>query len=112
VKFFLHISREEQRRRLLARLKDREKQWKFSLSDVRQRGYWKEYRAAYEAMLSLTSTSWAPWYVIPSDHKWFTRIAVADILVKKLKSLHLGYPRLPNDLKSRLRDLRAELERS
>jgi PPK2 family polyphosphate:nucleotide phosphotransferase len=112
LKFFLHISRDEQRQRLLARLKDRTKQWKFSLSDVQQRSYWKQYRAAYEAMLSSTSTADAPWYAIPADHKWFTRVAVADILVGKLKSLRLNYPPLPTALKKQLRELRAELERS
>jgi PPK2 family polyphosphate:nucleotide phosphotransferase len=112
VKFYLHISREEQRKRLLARLKDRRKQWKFSIGDVQQRAYWKQYRAAYEAMLNATSTSYAPWYAIPSDHKWFTRVAVAEILVDRMKTLHLEYPRLPAGLKSKLRDLRAELARS
>ena len=108
----MHISRDEQRQRLLARLKDRTKQWKFSLSDVQQRSYWKQYRAAYEAMLNATSTAEAPWYVIPADHKWFTRVAVADILVDKFTSLRLDYPRLPNALQKRLRELRAELDRS
>ncbi|HEY5094707.1 MAG TPA: polyphosphate kinase 2 family protein [Candidatus Eremiobacteraceae bacterium] len=109
VKFFLHISKEEQRKRLLARLDDREKQWKFSLGDVQQRAFWNDYRAAYEGMLGKTSSSWAPWYIVPSDHKWFTRVAVADILVSKMKSLHLQYPSLPKELKSKLRSLRAEL---
>jgi PPK2 family polyphosphate:nucleotide phosphotransferase len=112
VKFFLHISRDEQRKRLLARLKDRHKQWKFSVGDVQQRAYWKQYRAAYEAMLNATSTSYAPWYAIPSDHKWFTRVAVAEILVDTMKALHLEYPRLPSELNSKLRDLRAELAKS
>lgn len=109
VKFFLHISKEEQRKRLLARLDDREKQWKFSVGDVQQRAFWNEYRAAYETMLVETSTTWAPWYVVPSDHKWFTRLAVADILVSTMKSLRLKYPRLPKELRSKLRSLRAEL---
>jgi PPK2 family polyphosphate:nucleotide phosphotransferase len=112
VKFFLHISKEEQRLRLLARLKDRRKQWKFSVTDVQQRAYWKQYSAAYTSMLTATSTPWAPWYVIPSDHKWFTRVAVADILVDRLKALHLKYPTLPADLRSKLHSLRAQLERS
>src|SRR5450755_2220717 len=112
VKFFLHLSKEEQRQRLLARLKDRRKQWKFSVADVQQRAYWKKYRAAYEHTLSATSTPWAPWYVIPSDHKWFTRVAVADILVDRLKALHLSYPTLPAELRSKLHSLRSELERS
>ena len=112
VKFFLHISKEEQRQRLLARLKDRRKQWKFSVTDVQQRAYWKQYRAAYETMLGATSTGWAPWYVVPSDHKWFTRIVVADILVDRMKALHLTYPKLSADLRSKLHSLRAQLGRS
>jgi PPK2 family polyphosphate:nucleotide phosphotransferase len=112
VKFFLHLSRDEQRQRLLTRLKDRTKQWKFSLSDVQQRAYWKQYRAAYEACLSATSTAGAPWYVIPADHKWFTRVAVADILIDTFSSLRLEYPQLPNALKKQLRELRVDLERS
>ena len=111
VKFFLHISKDEQRQRLLARLKDRKKQWKFSATDVQQRAYWQKYRAAYEMMLSATSTPWAPWYVIPSDHKWFTRVVVADILVNRLTALHLSYPKLAADLRSKLHSLRAELAR-
>jgi PPK2 family polyphosphate:nucleotide phosphotransferase len=89
VKFFLHISKGEQRERLLARLEDPKKRWKFSLTDVQQRAYWDQYQLAYEKMLSRTSTSWAPWHVIPSDHKWFTRVAVADVVVGTIKSLKL-----------------------
>jgi PPK2 family polyphosphate:nucleotide phosphotransferase len=92
VKFFLHISKDEQRRRLLARLDDPTKHWKFSESDVREREYWNAYADAYEKMLSATSTEWSPWYVIPSDHKWFTRAAVANILVERLAGLKLRYP--------------------
>ena len=109
VKFFLHISKEEQRKRLLARLDDREKQWKFSVGDVQQRAFWNDYSTAYETMLVETSTSWAPWFIVPSDHKWFTRVAVADILVSTMKSLRLHYPRLPKELRSNLHSLRAEL---
>src|SRR5579883_1307717 len=92
VKFFLYISKDEQRRRLLERLDDPTKHWKFSESDVRERDYWDAYADAYEKMLSATSTEWSPWYVIPSDHKWFTRAAVANILVERLQELKLRYP--------------------
>jgi PPK2 family polyphosphate:nucleotide phosphotransferase len=103
VKFYLHISKEEQRTRLLARLENPRKQWKFSESDVAQRAFWKEYQQAYADALGETSTQWAPWYVIPSDHKWFTRVAVAGIIVDQLKALHVRYPRVSKDLKAKLR---------
>jgi PPK2 family polyphosphate:nucleotide phosphotransferase len=109
VKFFLHISKGEQKKRLLSRLDDPGKQWKFSAADLQQRGYWDRYVDAYERMLGATSTRWAPWYVIPSDHKWFTRIAVADILVAELKALDLRYPALPIALRKELDAARAAL---
>jgi PPK2 family polyphosphate:nucleotide phosphotransferase len=111
VKFYLHISKEEQRVRLLARLENPRKQWKFSESDVAQRAFWKDYHRAYADMLGETSTQWAPWYVIPSDHKWFTRVAVAGIIVDRLKTLRLRYPRLSKALKVKLRKLGALLRR-
>jgi PPK2 family polyphosphate:nucleotide phosphotransferase len=92
VKFHLHISKEEQRKRLLARIDEKDKNYKISTADVYERTFWKDYMAAYEEMLSATSTEYAPWYVIPSDHKWYTRVAIGDILVKTLKSLDLEYP--------------------
>jgi PPK2 family polyphosphate:nucleotide phosphotransferase len=92
VKFFLHISKEEQRKRLLERLDDPNKTWKFSRGDFRERQFWDDYTVAYEEMLNATSTDWAPWYAIPSDRKWFMRTAIADILVTKLAALGLRYP--------------------
>lgn len=92
LKFFLNVSREEQRRRFLARVDTPEKNWKFSLSDVRERACWDDYHKAFEDVFNHTSTKWAPWYVIPADHKWFTHAAVADIIISKLKSLDLKYP--------------------
>jgi PPK2 family polyphosphate:nucleotide phosphotransferase len=94
LKFFLHLSKAEQRRRLLARIDEPEKNWKFSLSDLKERGYWDDYQKAYEDALIHTSTSWAPWYVVPADHKWFTRAVVADVIASKLKSLELAYPQI------------------
>jgi PPK2 family polyphosphate:nucleotide phosphotransferase len=99
LKFFLNLSKDEQRRRLLARIDDPEKHWKFSAGDVTQRGHWDEYIAAYEDAIANTSTRHAPWYIVPADHKWFTRMVVADVIVKKLRSLELAVPALgPADL--------------
>ena len=92
LKFFLNLSKEEQKRRLLARINTPQKNWKFSLADAKERGYWDDYMAAFEDALNHTSTQHAPWHIIPADHKWFTRTVVADVIVEKLKSLNLSYP--------------------
>ncbi|HET6400075.1 MAG TPA: polyphosphate kinase 2 family protein [Candidatus Kapabacteria bacterium] len=92
VKFFLHISKEEQRKRLLARIDEKDKNYKIGSADVYERTFWNDYQAAYEEMLRHTSTDHAPWHVIPSDHKWYTRVAIGDILVRTLQSLDLEYP--------------------
>lgn len=92
LKFFLNLSKEEQRGRLLARIDTPEKNWKFSLADVEERGYWNQYRKAYEEALNHTSTVCAPWYVVPADNKWFTHTVVADVIVETLKGLNLSYP--------------------
>ncbi len=92
LKFFLHVSKEEQKKRFLDRIARPEKNWKFSAADAVERQYWDAYMEAYEKALRATSTPRAPWYVIPADNKWFTRAAVADIIVRKLESLDLKYP--------------------
>jgi polyphosphate kinase 2 (PPK2 family) len=102
IKFFLNVSKEEQKRRFLARIDDAEKNWKFSVNDAKERGYWKDYMKAYEDVFTQTSTAWAPWYVIPADNKWFMRIAVAEVINYRLKQLDLHYPKLK---KSRLKEL-------
>jgi PPK2 family polyphosphate:nucleotide phosphotransferase len=94
LKFFLHVSAKEQKERFLERIEKPEKNWKFSVNDVKERGYWKEYTDAYEEMLEHTSTAWAPWYVIPADRKWFTRALVANIIIQTLESMNLRYPAL------------------
>lgn len=94
LKFFLNLSKEEQKRRFLSRIETPEKNWKFSLADCRERGFWDDYQAAYEDCFQHTSTEWAPWHIIPADHKWFSRAAIADVIVKKLESLNLAYPTL------------------
>jgi PPK2 family polyphosphate:nucleotide phosphotransferase len=92
VKLFLYVSKDEQKRRFLARLDNPDKQWKFSAADVAERAHWDEYMAAYEDALTATSTPWAPWHVIPADHKWLTQALVAAILVDSVRSLDLRWP--------------------
>jgi polyphosphate kinase 2 (PPK2 family) len=94
LKFFLHISKEEQKKRFLSRLDSPDKNWKFSENDVNERAWWDDYRAAFEDMLSHTSTDAAPWHVIPADQKWFARLAVSQLIVDKLESLKVDYPKL------------------
>jgi PPK2 family polyphosphate:nucleotide phosphotransferase len=94
VKFFLHVSRDEQKRRFLARLDNPEREWAFNADDVSERERWDEYIAAYEAAITATSTPWAPWYVIPADEKWFTQALVAAILVQTIDGLGLQWPQL------------------
>ncbi len=98
VKLFLHISKDEQKERLQARLDDPTKHWKFSLGDLEERKRWDDYQAAFAAMLSATSTDWAPWHVIPADRKWFRDLLVSSILVSTLESLQMSYPENEDDL--------------
>jgi PPK2 family polyphosphate:nucleotide phosphotransferase len=92
LKFFLHISKDEQKKRLEERLNDPTRYWKFSLKDVEERRYWPAYRKAYEAALSRCSTEWAPWHIVPANHKWYRNVIVAQIIVDALKGLDLKYP--------------------
>jgi len=94
LKFYLNVSKEEQRQRFLARIERPEKNWKFSLADAKERGHWDDYMKVYEDAFRSTSTKWAPWYVIPADNKWFTHVAVADLIIAKFRSLKLAYPTL------------------
>ncbi|MBI5471275.1 MAG: polyphosphate kinase 2 family protein [Ignavibacteriae bacterium] len=110
LKFFLHVSKEEQKKRFLARIDTPEKNWKFSLGDAKERAHWDDYMKAYEDVFHHTSTDWAPWYIIPADRKWFTRAAIADIIVAKLKSLDLNYPTLTEQHKKELLNAREMLE--
>jgi PPK2 family polyphosphate:nucleotide phosphotransferase len=97
LKFFLNVSKEEQGRRMLERLEDENKYWKFSAGDLRERGFWDEYMKAYEALLSETSTKWAPWHIIPADHKWAARALVADIITTNIQGLKLKYPKVTEE---------------
>jgi len=110
LKFFLHISKEEQRQRFLERLTDPEKHWKFSEADMAERDYWKEYRKAFEDALSATSTKRAPWYVIPADRKYVARAIVADVITNAIKGLGLEYPTVPESMMSKLDAARVKLE--
>ena len=92
LKFFLNVSEEEQARRFLARLDQPEKRWKFNPGDLEEREYWDDYTKAYEDMLCKTSTDWAPWYVIPSDRKWYRNLVVASVIVKTLQNLDMQFP--------------------
>jgi len=111
VKFFLHVSKDEQKRRFMARLDTPEKNWKFSTSDLKERAFWDDYQRAYEEAIRATATEYAPWYVVPADHKWFTRLVVAQVLVNELKALKLEYPKVSGEQKKALAEARAKLEK-
>ncbi|MBI5733141.1 polyphosphate kinase 2 family protein [Candidatus Jorgensenbacteria bacterium] len=110
LKFFLHLSKSEQTARFTQRIEIKEKNYKFSAGDIGERLRWKEYMKAYEAVLSKTSTKHAPWYVVPADHKWVTRAAVADIVVKRLKRMKLRYPVIPLERRRELLVLKDDLK--
>ena len=95
LKFFLHISREEQEKRFQERLHDPRKKWKYSKADARERKRWDDYVDAYEAVLSRCSTEYAPWFIIPSDHKWFRNLAISQIIVETLEEFDMHYPKSP-----------------
>lgn len=108
-KFFLHVSKEEQKRRFLSRLDDADKNWKFSEADVRERENWDDYASAYEDVIRHTSTPHAPWYVVPADHKWFTRLVVASAIIHTLEQLDLAFPRVDAAQKQDLESARKAL---
>jgi len=97
LKFFLHVSKKEQQQRFLARIEDPAKNWKFSINDVHEREHWDEYMHAYEETIKNTATKHAPWYVVPADHKWFTRVVVASAIVETMNALELEYPSLSKE---------------
>ena len=109
VKVMLNLSKREQAKRFLQRIDHPEKNWKFSPSDIRERGYWSEYQRAFDDMLSQTSTEWAPWYVVPADHKWFSRLATAAILVRALSAIDPKYPAADPAVRDQMLQARAEL---
>ncbi len=105
-KFFLNLSKAEQARRFQARLEQPEKHWKFSAADIQEREYWNDYMVAYEDMIRHTATPYAPWYVVPADHKWFTRITVAAAIVDALEELELSYPKVDSQKQKQLKEAR------
>src|SRR5215467_812150 len=109
MKFFLHLSKSEQKKRFLERLEMPEKNWKFSMADIKERTYWKDYQKAYEEMIQNTASKHAPWHVIPADNKWFTRLAVASAIINKLHSLDLQFPEVDDDKKKELAQVRKAL---
>ena len=109
VKVMLNLSWEEQAKRFLDRIDHPEKNWKFSPSDVRERGYWDDYQVAFEEMLSQTSTKWAPWYVVPADHKWFSRLATAAVLVTALSAIDPKYPAADPAVRDQMAQVRDDL---
>jgi PPK2 family polyphosphate:nucleotide phosphotransferase len=111
LKFFLHVSKDEQKKRLLERLDDPDKNWKFELGDVRERGHWDDYMSAYQDMIRNTASPHAAWYVVPADNKWFTRVVVAAAIIEGLSSLELAYPRVDEAKREELAVARDALTR-
>jgi PPK2 family polyphosphate:nucleotide phosphotransferase len=110
LKFFLHISKKEQKRRFHERLEDPDKNWKFSMSDALERQYWEKYMRAYEDMIQNTSTKHAPWHVVPADHKWFARLIVSEATIEAMENLDLSFPKMDAAKRKELKDARAALE--
>ncbi len=110
LKFFLHVSKEEQRKRFLDRIDEPAKRWKFSMADVRERKLWDKYQDVYEDMIRHTSRPDAPWYVVPADHKWFTRMVIAGVLVRELRALDLDFPKIKGKALKELQKARKALK--
>lgn len=110
LKFFLHMSKKEQKKRFISRIDDPKKNWKFSPGDISERKFWKDYQKAYEEAISNTSTDYAPWFIIPADDKWFTRLAITNIIDKQFESLNLQYPVVSPEVSAELQKSKEELE--
>ena len=111
-KFFLYMSKKEQQRRFLSRLEDPKKNWKFSLADAKERGFWKDYMEAYEEAIQSTATKHAPWYIVPADNKWFARLVIASAIVEALLNLDLAFPKVDKAKKKELEEIRERLVKS
>lgn len=109
LKFFLHVSKKEQKKRFLERIDDPSKNWKFSLSDLKERGFWDDYQRAYEMAISQTSKEHAPWFIIPADDKWYARLAIAAIIYRQFKKLNMSYPQVTDAQKEELQKARLHL---
>jgi polyphosphate kinase 2 (PPK2 family) len=110
LKFFLNISKKKQRERFLDRLEQPAKNWKFSMNDVTERAFWPRYMAVYQDIVRHTSTSFAPWYVVPADHKWFARVVIGSVIVSALEELNLRFPRVDKDSLEKFAEVRKALE--
>ena len=111
LKFFLHLSKEEQKKRFIERIDDPSKNWKFSMGDLKERERWEDYEKAYEEMISKTSTDYAPWFIVPADDKWFTRVSIAGIIDSEFQKLNFSYPSISKEQKNELLSARKMLER-
>ncbi|NTV90844.1 MAG: polyphosphate kinase 2 family protein [Clostridiales bacterium] len=109
IKIFLHISKDEQKKRLLERIDDKEKNWKFSSADLKERGFWDQYQKCYQELIRETGVKHAPWYVVPADDKWYARLVVSEIIIKALKKLKLEYPELMPEQLDALDECRRKL---
>lgn len=109
LKFFLHVSKDEQRKRFIERIDNPEKNWKFSIADAQERKHWDAYMHAYEEMLAATSTKEAPWFVVPADDKWFTRLCLGEIITQAFEQLHIAYPTVSEATRKQLQAIKAEL---
>ena len=109
LKFFLHLSKEEQKRRFIERIDDPKKNWKFSLADIKERGYWDDYQKAYTEAINRTSTEYAPWFIIPADDKWYTRTIIGNIIFKRFRQLNLSYPTVSAQFKEILQQAKQTL---
>ncbi len=110
LKFFLHLSKREQSQRFLDRINRPEKNWKFSANDMHERRFWDEYMRAFEAVFEHTSTPWAPWFIVPADHKWFSRVVISEAICSRLEALDLQYPTLPESQMQELQDAKERLQ--
>jgi PPK2 family polyphosphate:nucleotide phosphotransferase len=109
LKLFLHVSKDEQKKRFIERIDDPEKNWKFSVADYNERQHWKKYMNAYEEMLAATSTDYAPWFVIPADEKWFTRLIIGSIIIRQFEKLNISYPKVSKEMREKLLELKEEI---
>jgi PPK2 family polyphosphate:nucleotide phosphotransferase len=110
MKFFLHISKDEQKKRLLDRIDDKSKNWKFSSADITERKYWEDYQKCYQEAIRETSTKHAPWYVIPANKKWFSRLIISEVIVQTMKKLKLEYPKISDEQRQMLLDCKQKLQ--
>jgi len=109
IKFFLHLSKDEQKKRFLKRIEEKDKNWKFSVADMKERAHWEEYQKAFEEAIINTATEKNPWYVIPADRKWFMRLAVSKIITERLEDLAVAYPTLPEEQSKELDSIKEQL---